>query len=138
MNDQTQGEFPVHVEGEGSFTFAKMTMRDRFRIEAEYARLTEGVDPVTEWLWLFANAMANLKVRTRSAPEGWDPDSLDPLEPASYQRILKVYSALGAAEDAFRRKAKPGSEALGQGSVPNDGVLVPPPLQPGSDRPAVS
>ena len=105
--------FEEHVEGIGSFTFARRTMRAEFRINAEYARLTEGVSPVPDQLHVSADAVATLKILTVKAPDGWNIDDLDPLETDSYVKILTVWRALRAREDAFRKSNKSGVKAEG-------------------------
>lgn len=108
----TQNEFTIDIPGEGAFTFAKRNMRKELQIQAEYSRLTEGVDTPTSQLEMLAGIMSTLKVLTISAPKGWVLDELDPLDPDSYSRLLAVHAALRQKEGSFRR---PGTEAESQG-----------------------
>lgn len=97
------GDFQVQVDGLGSFTFGKRTMRDQFAIHAEYARLTEGVESPTWFAVEFSEIFAALKVLTVVAPVGWDIESIEP-EDASLAQMKSVHAALCAKEADFRRK----------------------------------
>lgn len=112
-------EFTVTVEDVGAFTFAKRDMRREFRIHAEYGRLTEGISPVPEHTDVLATAVAALKVLTLKAPDGWDIDSMDPLDQVTYTRLLAVFGALRAREAAFRARPATGSEAAREGTEPD-------------------
>lgn len=96
-------DFQVDVDGIGTFIFGKRSMRDEIKIQVEYARLIEGVEP-TEWLALVAGWISVLKVLTVMAPPGWDIDELDPLDDASYAKLGKVHKALTDKERSFRSK----------------------------------
>jgi hypothetical protein len=99
------GDFQIQVEGLGSFTFAKRTMRDEFAIAAEYSRLTEGVDTPTDFLHGYARIFATIKVLQVVVPDGWNIDDLDPLDgDTSFAQLRAVFAALRAKEDDFRRK----------------------------------
>lgn len=111
-------DFVVPVDGIGVFTFAKKSLRDQFAIEAEYSRLTEGLDSVTTFLWNIATATSTLVVLTVSAPPGWDIETLDPEDPESYLKLMKVWGALRDKQAAFRQAAKKPGEGEGQGAVP--------------------
>jgi hypothetical protein len=126
-------EFDVHVDGVGSFTFARRNMRRELAIGAEFSRLTEGVDTPSDFLQDIAGWISTLKVLTIKAPDGWDLDELDPLDDESYAVIVKTYSALRAKEDSFRRKAGATSEGKRPGNGDDDSLLVPSPVQPGAD-----
>lgn len=109
-------DFVVPVDGIGTFTFAKKTMRDQIAIEVEYSRLTEGIETVTNFLWNLASSVSVLKVLTVTAPDGWNLDALDPEEPESYDKLMKVWSALRDKQASFRKGnqgdgAAPGAEA---------------------------
>ncbi|MDP3327205.1 hypothetical protein [Parvibaculum sp.] len=129
----SQNDFVVTVDGIGVFTFAKKGMRDQFAIEAEYSRLTEGVETVTDFLWSAANSFANLKVLTVSAPDGWNLEGLDPDDSNDWERLTKVWSALRDKQLSFRKAAQEGGEKPGARPPKDDGVLVPKEVQPGSD-----
>lgn len=103
-------DFSVDVEGVGTFIFGRRTMRDEIKIQVEYARLTEGVQPTT-WLDLVAGWMSALRILTVQAPDGWDLDALDPLDEASYAKLAKVHRALTDKEGSFRSKPATGSQA---------------------------
>jgi hypothetical protein len=119
-------DFVVPVDGVGSFSFAKKKFSDQIAIESEYNRLTEGQDTVTTFLWNIATATANLKVLTVSAPPNWDVEELDPEDPESYIKLMKVWGALRDKQAAFRQGAKPAVEGIGEAPIPDVGVLVPP------------
>lgn len=104
-------DFHVPVDGIGTFSFAKRMMRDELRIAAEFSRLTEGVDSPTPFLATVAGWISQLRVLTVDAPDGWDLDALDPLDPESYAKLLKVHGALREKEDSFRG----GANAARQG-----------------------
>lgn len=103
-------DFVVKVEGIGSFTFGKRTMKDEIAIQVEYARLIDGVEPTT-WLQAVCGWLSVFKVLTVRSPEGWDLDSLDPLDDETYSKMNRVYEALVEQERSFRR----GNDAVGQG-----------------------
>lgn len=125
-------DFNVDVEGIGTFRFGRRRMRDEIKIQVEYARLIDGAKP-TDWLSMVAGWIATLKVMTVQAPEGWDIDSMDPLDDASYANLMKVNAALSAKEASFRRKPGAAGEGGGQGEVQDGGVLVPPTLPAGGN-----
>lgn len=116
-------DFILNVEGIGSFTFAKRTMADEIKIQVEYARIIEGVEP-TEWLSRVGGWISTLKVLTVRAPEGWDIDDMDPLDENVYENMALVYVALRAKEDSFRRKHGAGSEEGSEAQGENDRLLV--------------
>jgi hypothetical protein len=109
-------DYQVHIEEIGTFTFARRTMRDQFRIQAEIARLTEGVSPVPDDLNIAASAVATIKTLTVVAPDGWDIDAMDPLEEDTYQKLVSVFGALRAREESFRSGSKAAGEAAGKGA----------------------
>lgn len=125
-------DFVVDVEGVGSFTFGKRTMRDEIKVQVEYARLIEGVEP-TEWLDVVCGCIALLRVMTVRAPDGWDIDSMDPLDEDTYARLMKVHAALTAKERSFRRSKGQGGAQPGQGTGEDNRVLVSPEVQPAGD-----
>ena len=94
-------DFNIDVEGVGSFTFARRTMRDEIKIQVEYARLIEGVEP-TDWLATVGGWIACLRVLTVRAPADWDIDEMDPLDQETYERLGKVHAALTVKESSFR------------------------------------
>lgn len=106
-------DFSVPVDGVGLFVFGRRTMADEIKIHVEYSRLTEAVNP-TPWLDQVATWLATLKVLTVQFPEGFDMETLDPLDEDVYAKLLKVYAALTEKERSFRRGAGKASEAGGQ------------------------
>lgn len=108
-------DFVVTVDGIGTFSFAKKTMRSQISIQTEYSRLTEGVETPTNFLANIASAMACLKVQTVSAPDGWDIMTMDPEDSESYQSIMKVWGALRDKQATFRARsgAKPQGDSTG-------------------------
>lgn len=108
-------DFAVSVENVGNFTFAKRTMRDEIDIQVEYARIINGVEP-TAWLEAVGGWISTLRVLTVRAPEGWEIDGLDPLDPETYAQLRAVHAALTEKERSFRRQPAAGSEGTGQAS----------------------
>ena len=98
---------PVFDEIElGVFTFRRRTFRDEFKIEAEYSRLTEGIETPTKTLGYFSEATAAIKVLLVEGPDDWDIDKFDPLDPDSYRKLTAVFIALQEKEIFFRRDGK--------------------------------
>lgn len=122
-------DFDVYVDDIGNFRFAKRTMRDEIKIQVEYARMIDGVEP-TEWLALICGWMAALKVLTVKAPEGWDFDNMDPLDTDTYNRIGKVHRFLRDRETGARKGAGKALPPDGQGARGDSGVLVPEEVRP--------
>lgn len=108
----TDSDFALSVDGIGTFSFGKRTMRDEIAIQVEFARLIDGVEP-TAWLQAVCGWLSVLKVLTVRAPEGWDIDAMDPLEDETYAKLSKVYEALAEKERSFRRGPKQAGEAGG-------------------------
>ncbi len=106
-------DFEVPVEGVGTFRFGKRTMRDEIKIQVTYADMIEGVQP-TEWLALVAGWISALKVLTVRAPDGWNIDEMDPLDDATYAKLMKVHAALTAKERSFRSGTGQADQAQGQ------------------------
>lgn len=125
--------FSLNVEGIGTFLFSRRTMRHEIKVSAEYSRLTEGVTTPTAYLDLVSTWLATLSVLTVSAPEGWDLNAMDPLEEETYARLSKVFAALRAKEDSFRRKAAPAVPTPRPPDVHDGGVRVSPEVQPSTD-----
>lgn len=110
-------DFTVPVEGVGTFVFGRRKMADHIKVNVEYARMTEGVEP-TPWLDMVATWLSVLKVLTVRAPEGFVVDELDPLDDETYGKLLKVHAALRAKEDSFRLGSKASGEGGGQAPGP--------------------
>lgn len=123
MRKRSNTDFTVQVADVGSFVFGKRTMRDEIAIQVEYARLIDGVT-ATDWLVTVCGWMAAFKILMVAAPEGFDIESLDPLDDDTYRQMALIHSALRQQEDSFRGKQKPAGEAVGSGTVQDDRVLV--------------
>lgn len=100
----------IHVEGMGPFSIRKRTLRVEIAIGAEYNRLIEGQEQVTEWFGGFCNMVAYLKNMIVTAPNGWSLDDLDPGARA-YDQLTTLYQEVQDAEHSFRRSPAPGPEA---------------------------
>ncbi|MGC1303241.1 MAG: hypothetical protein WA840_12790 [Caulobacteraceae bacterium] len=97
------------LDRSAGFTVTRRTMAVQMRIECEYARQTEGLALVTDFLSRFAGAMADLKVLVVKSPPGWDPEQLDATDPANVELLFRVWEAIREQEITFRRKlAKAG------------------------------
>lgn len=107
-------DFVVPVEGIGTFTFARRTMRDEIDIQREYARIVDGVTP-TAWLEAVGGWMSVLTALTVRAPTGWDIESMDPTDDETYSKLSRVYESLRDKERSFRRKPTEQSEVSGAG-----------------------
>ena len=113
------------VEGVGVFTWRiPRTMRDEIRIAAEVSRLTEGVETPTRWLAAISEMMSSLKTLTVAAPDGWNLDDMDPLDPATYKKMSEVFGSLIAAEGRFRGVVRKGSETNGPANGGDDSSVV--------------
>lgn len=129
----------TQVEDIGQFTFLKRNMFVEIKTKVERARLSEGVE-LDPFLAMFTEALADLRVMLVDPPKGWAPAdlfALDPFDDASYERVLKVWSAIRGKEESFRSGGAPlpgGGEKAG-GELP---LLVPPDLQSDGERPALS
>lgn len=121
-------DYYIDIEGVGRFRIAKRTMRDELRIQVEYANIIQGVQP-TDWLNLVGGWISTLKVLAVESPEGWDIDSLDPLEDDTYRKLGHINAAIAAKEASFRGKSSEGGETGGAGKIRDDTVLVSPQVQ---------
>jgi hypothetical protein len=129
MRIESSNDFPVVVEGVGTFMFGYRKLADELRIQVEYARITEGVQ-ATVWLFNLATYLSALRVLMVKAPNGWDLEELDPLDEETFIQIERVFAGLRAKEDSFRPKRAKAGEAPSKGNVPDDGLLVPAEVQP--------
>lgn len=125
-------DFAIEVDGIGNFIFKKRGMREELRIQAEYSRLTEGVQNPTTYLDLISNWIAVLTVLTVEGPEGWDLMALDPLDPDAYNKMSQIFKALRAKEDSFRPGSKEKSTDGGEDTSQLRRVLVPDEVLPGA------
>ena len=104
------------VEGIGAFTFRRRTLRDEIKIGAEHERLTEGLEATSDGFRRLTYMLAALDVLTVTAPEGWDPMAMDPLDAESFTKVGAVYGGLREAEERFRAGAGPDPEGSGEGT----------------------
>lgn len=118
-------DFRVDVPDVGEFVFARRTMRDEVSTQVEFARMIDGVTP-TPWLDAVCGAIADIKVLTVKAPDGWDLDALEPHEPDTYKKLLGVHQALLDKERSFRPGAAKAGEAAGAGAGQDNRIPVPP------------
>lgn len=128
MRIESSNDFPVVVEGIGTFMFGYRKLADELRIQVEYARITEGVQ-ATVWLFNLATYLSALRVLMVKAPKGWDIEELDPLDEETFVQIERVFNQLRAKEDEFRPHLRKASKAPSKTDVPDDGVLVPSEVQ---------
>lgn len=122
-------DFDIVVEGIGRFRFANRTMRDHLKIEAEYSRIIDGVEP-TAFLKIIAEWISVLRVLTVDAPDGWNIDNMDPLDSVTYENLRKVHKALSDKEADFRGWANKAQPKSGEDKGEDAGVLVSPEIQP--------
>ncbi len=125
----TDTDYPVIIDGIGTFSFARRRMADEIKIQVEYARLIDGVEP-TQWLSIVSTWIATFKVLTVKAPDDWDIDELDPFADDTYSKMKLVFDALTAKEQSFRQPNGKGSQISGPVNVGNDGILVSEKVQP--------
>ncbi len=109
----TPGTYPLVVEGIGAFEIRRRTLRVEIQVGAEFARLTEGEEQLPAWLRDLCEMTSAVKVLAARAPDGWDVDSMDPQEPATYEKLAKVYRAIQEAEGRFRHPPAGGNQAEG-------------------------
>jgi hypothetical protein len=128
MREAKKDDFVVDVEGAGRFVFGRRTVRDRFRIAAEYHRLTEGTAPAGTDFALVAEAQATLSTMLVEAPESFsrllDLDEADPLDSEVDAKVVNVFLALRAKELSFRPGASTAGKKKGQGDGDLARVLV--------------
>lgn len=113
MRAASASDFTVQVEDVGTFQVGRRQMKDHLKIQVQYADIVEGVIP-TPWLHELATHLSTLRVLVVRSPEGFDLETLDPLDPATFDRLRKVYAAIAAKEDSFRPGAKAAGEGAGQ------------------------
>ncbi len=91
----------VEVPEIGTFTFLKRTPSLSMRIVSTSIDFI-GEPARTAWQAETGTVFGTLKVLLQRAPEGFDLDALDPLEPADYAKALAVWGALREKEARFR------------------------------------
>jgi hypothetical protein len=133
-----QKQFIEDVNGIGKFVFRlPRTMRDELKIAAEYSRLTEGVAHPTPWLSSVADHIATLTVLTVEAPEDWNIEEMDPLDPPTWKKITEVFGALRAAEERFRKERRGDCKVAGSADGGDVRTVVSPEVQSPSQPSAV-
>lgn len=132
-----QRTFTVDVPGVGTFECRRRTMRVLAAISAEYNRLTEGAQEVSDEFASFCDFLSYLKVMIVSGPEGWDPYEADPDEPGAMEKFQTVYREVQSAEARFRQRSGGDDQGQGAGAEHVDRVVVSEPVQPAGDGPAV-
>jgi hypothetical protein len=107
--------FVVDVDGVGSFECRRRTMRVEVARQAEFCRLTEGLQSIPEEFAGVCNFLAYLKVMIAKGPDGWDVDDVDPEDQEQLKKLREVHAAIQTAERRFRAGAK--SDGQGSGEV---------------------
>ena len=115
LREPSRGDFSVNVEGLGIIVCARRTNRDRFRIGAEYQRLTEGAPVGVSDFGLVAEATATFKVLLVDGPApllaALDMDAEVDYEAETDEVLIKSFLALREKELSFRRGTGSDSEA---------------------------
>jgi hypothetical protein len=117
-------QFTVPIESIGVFTFSRRTLRDEVRIQAAYARLTEGAETPTNVLHNLATWISCIQVQLVEAPKGFDLDALDPFDDETYRKLSKIYEEVMASEARFRGGERGRGETTSADSEEHAGVLV--------------
>jgi hypothetical protein len=128
---RTPARFTVDVPDIGTFTFRRRTMQDQLLIQAEFAKLSAGIEDLASRM--AAEALATLPRIVEQAPPGFDLAELDPLDPEDWAKLGAIYGGLRDAEVKFRGGAAPERQAMGPGDGGHGGVPVAPPLRPATD-----
>lgn len=127
MRFPSDTDFEVTVDGVGLFRFARRTMAEEIKIQAEYAKYLNGAD-ATPWLASVAGWLATLRVLIVRAPAGWGPENLedlDPLDEQVYAKLSQIHGGLRDAEREFRRKPDAQRQGAGAANGGDGGVGVP-------------
>ena len=121
LREPSRGDFSVNVEGLGIIVCARRTNRDRFRIGAEYQRLTEGAPVGVSDFGVVAEATATFKVLLVDGPApllaALDMDAEVDYEAETDEVLIKSFLALREKELSFRRRTGSDSEASGSGEL---------------------
>lgn len=121
LREPGKGDFSFEVEGLGTVVCGRRTMRDRFRIGAEYHRLTEGAPCGQTDFGVVAEAVATFKTLLVDAPKpllaALDMDALaDSLDDPD-ELLIKAFLALREKELSFRRGNGTDSKDSGTGEL---------------------
>lgn len=97
--------YTFDVDGIGTFVFRRRTMAHRYSITAAALKIM-GTGEVTN-LGLLAETekMAEVQLLCVSAPEGWNVEDMDPLDPEEMRQFGIVHARFREAEETFRRGA---------------------------------
>ena len=130
-------DFALEVEGIGNFIFGRRTGRDRFRISAEFHRLTEGLELGDSELAVAAEAYATVKTLLVDGPAEitamLDLDAPAPIDADADAKLLRVFFTLRQKELSFRPGSGEGSKASRKADGEDAGVLVSAQIQPDAD-----
>ena len=128
MHAPKDSDYVIDMPDVGNFRFAKATLSDRAAIRARYLALVK--DSEDSELQAFATILAKHAVLCVDAPKEWrDLDTLAMTEWHEQQLVI-LYSKLNEMEHSFRTSAIQGSQAQGQGVVPNVSTVVSDEIQP--------
>ena len=125
--------YSLEVEGVGTLRVKRRTMANEMELASEYSRLTGGQELVNPETSQLARILSLLHVLVVEFPHGFDPDDLDPLDPASYEQMARIYGAVNAQENSFRGQRTDARS----GNVGGGDLVVPPEVQPAVDRPTL-
>lgn len=125
-------DFPINVEGVGTFVIARRKFNDEIKIQIEYAKIVDGSQP-TEWLHLVGTWLSTFKVLIVKSPSDWNIDEMDPMDGATYEKMARVYKEIQDKELSFRKRPVPASQAAGEGSGGLDRVPVAEEIQHSGD-----
>jgi hypothetical protein len=105
MRTSKETDFNVEVEGFGTFVFGRRTKEDVFKIRSRYNVLTEGFyDENGNCADMAALGLVTLQTLLVSSPETFNLEAMDPIMDDDFEKkIMKVFSALYAKEQSFRR-----------------------------------
>ncbi|EEP0937587.1 hypothetical protein KD576_004183 [Salmonella enterica subsp. enterica serovar Thompson] len=129
FREPKKSDFKVPVEGVGQFIFGRRTMNDEVKIAQEYSRIIGDVENPSWYLNMLGNCLSILRILTVEAPEGWDLDTLDPLDDDTYASLVKVATSLKEQEERFRKPARDDGEEAGAAMGELSGPLVSPNVQ---------
>jgi hypothetical protein len=105
MRTAKETDFNVEIPDFGTFVFGRRTKEDVFKIRSRYNTLTEGAyTPDGKAADLAALGYVTLQTLLVSSPESFNLEDLDPLMDDDFVgKVLKVFEALAAREQSFRR-----------------------------------
>jgi hypothetical protein len=122
----------IEVPDLGTFKFRHRTIKDQLWIEREAMEMLGG-ETESAHLRSCAIALATVERLTIEAPDGWDIQTVDPLDGGAVSEVYRVFGELVSTESRFRGRPLPAGKAVGTGAVADPGVLVPAEIQPGAE-----